>query len=124
MAEQSEARGAWGFRAGMFIGAALGMAAGLLLAPRPGRQTREGLLDQAELLRSKGLTASLQEQVSGLQHNLNDVRDVLREAVAELREVVREAIAEGKRADAEAQEALRREYQESLSKRPADKDKK
>lgn len=102
-----------GFLIGLLVGSAVGAAAGVLLAPRPGREMREQLADQAELVRARRLNA-FDDQISELRGNLDEVRDILREAMAEGREVLREAIEEGKRASARAQEELREQYHERI----------
>lgn len=110
---RGDSKGGPGFLFGLLVGSALGAAAGVLLAPRPGREVREQLADQAELVRARRLNA-FDDQIGELRGNLNEVRDILREAMAEGREVLREAIEEGKRASARAQEELREQYHERV----------
>lgn len=62
-----------GFGTGLLLGAAIGTLAGLLLAPRPGEETRAQMLER---------TAGLRERAE--------------ELAAEARERVREAIEEGR----------------------------
>jgi gas vesicle protein len=107
----SEKGGGRGFLLGMLVGGALGAAAGMLLSPKPDKEMREQLADQAELVRSRRFSA-FDQQVSELRQNLAEVRDIVREAVAEGRDVLREAMEEGKRASARTQEELREQYRE------------
>ena len=65
--------GAPGFGTGLILGAAIGTLAGLLLAPKPGEETRAQMLER---------TAGLREKAE--------------ELAAEAREKVREAIEEGR----------------------------
>ena len=65
--------GGQGFGTGLILGATIGALAGLLLAPRPGEETRAQMLER---------TAGLRERAE--------------ELAAEARERVREAIDEGK----------------------------
>lgn len=112
-----EDKGGPGFLFGLLVGGALGAAAGMLLAPRPGSEVRGQLADQAELVRARRLGA-FDDQLGELRTNLNEVRDIMREAMAEGREVLREAIEEGKRASARAQEELREQYRENIKPEP------
>lgn len=113
MASGSDHGSGGGFMFGLLIGSAIGAAAGMLLAPKPGREVREQLADQAELVRAKRLSA-FDDQISELRSNMGEVRDILREAMAEGRDVLREAVVEGKRASARAQEELKEQYQEHI----------
>lgn len=65
--------GTQGFGTGLLLGAAIGALAGLLLAPKPGEETRAEMLER---------TAGLRERAE--------------ELAAETRERVREAIEEGR----------------------------
>ena len=68
----SEHRGP-GFSTGLILGGIIGALAGLLLAPRPGEETR----------------AQVMERTAGLRHRAEEL-------TAEARERVREAIEEGR----------------------------
>ena len=106
--------GGSGFMFGLLVGSAIGAAAGMLLAPKAGREIREDLTDQAELVRTKRFSA-FDEQLGELRSNMGEVRDILKEAMAEGRDVLREAVTEGKRASAHAQEELKEQYEERVN---------
>jgi gas vesicle protein len=109
----SDKGGGSGFLFGAVIGGLVGAAAGMLLAPRPGKEMRGQLADQAELVRSRRLNA-FDDQISELRQNLTEVRDIVREAMAEGREILKEAMDEGKRASARAQDELKEQYRERV----------
>ncbi|MBI4498579.1 MAG: YtxH domain-containing protein [Chloroflexi bacterium] len=108
-----------GFWSGMVIGGAIGTAVGLLLAPRPGAETREQLLGATGAWRSRAdtlMAQGLDEQMATLRETFEEVREILREAVAEGREVLREAIEEGRQASARTAEELRHRYQQATGR--------
>jgi gas vesicle protein len=69
-----------------FLGAGLGVAAGLLLAPKAGEELREDLADQfeegARRVRAAGKTVSrrAQEFADQVQQNASDAADAVRAA--------------------------------------------
>jgi gas vesicle protein len=73
MARQEEAQTSSGFMPGLLWGLAIGIPVGLLLAPRPGRQTVDMLMDRAEALGDRAGEV------------LEDVQEMLRVASLKLR---------------------------------------
>lgn len=95
------------------IGGIAGLALGLLLAPRPGTETRERLIEQAgDAFTGHGA----RDMSGGLRETAEEVREILLEAVAEGREILREAIQEGRQASARTQEEMHRRYEEQTGK--------
>lgn len=108
-----------GFVTGLLLGTALGAAISILLAPRPGHETREQLLEKGSELKGVAdvFTAQARERVDevvaqakaamgeerqSLSEAINDMREVLREATLEAKEVMKEALDQGKEATAKA----------------------
>lgn len=66
--------GGSGFLPGLLVGAALGAALGLLLAPRPGVETRTAVLERSEELRDR------------VTEWLDEARHIARLTMAQLKE--------------------------------------
>ena len=82
-----------GFFSGLIVGGLLGLSAGLLLAPRPGRETREVV------------NMKLREALARLDR-----------AVQEERDAIEIAIAEGKQAAQETSEKVSEVLSEAMAK--------
>jgi len=100
--------GGGGFLTGLFLGAGIGAAVGLLLAPKSGQETLEELRMKSDEIKAKG--KSLLDEEGGLREVVEEVREILKEAVDEGREVLKEAVEEGKMAAAKASEELQAKF--------------
>ena len=88
-------------------GAVVGTGIGMMLAPRPGDETRERLREGAgDMLAGQSTVGDMVEEV----------REIFREAVSEVKASVRDAIEEGKRESARTQAEMMREYREKVDK--------
>lgn len=69
---------------GLIAGAAIGVAIGLLYAPRPGRETREMIRQKAEDIRcqAEGLREDLKEKAE-------DISDTVKERMKEISHTIR-----------------------------------
>ncbi len=76
-----------------FLGLGIGVAAGVLFAPKSGEETRGYLRSRAD--ESAGY---LRRQAADLKENANDIVDRGRQAVARQQEQLRSAVDAGKRA--------------------------
>ena len=85
--------GGWSFVSGFFLGAVIGGVAGILLAPKPGSETRSELRDQSETWRARAeeLASRMRDQ---LAPTLDEVRERVGPTVEEVRERVRPAVQE------------------------------
>ena len=63
-----------GFGTGLLLGGAVGIIAGLLLAPRPGEETRSQVVERTAGLRQRaeGMTADFRERVKEAVHEALD----------------------------------------------------
>lgn len=102
------------FWPGFFVGGMVGVALGILLAPRPGAETRARLMEQAADAMERGMSGD----ASNLWETFDEVREILREAIAEGREVIREAVAEGRQASARTEDELRHRYGQATGREP------
>ena len=91
----SEARGdaGLGFAVGFLLGGALGASLALLVAPEPGRQTRERLRDVAADVRDKTMAVS-----DELRDKAEDVLKRSREVFEEKKSILSAAVQAGKEA--------------------------
>ena len=73
--------GAGGFSAGVIFGAMLGVAAGLLLAPRSGAETRAAIWEQTQGARERlpETLDTLQDRIEDLQADLARLGDIVRQ---------------------------------------------
>ena len=67
----------WSFTTGLLIGSIVGVVAGVLLAPKPGDQTRAELIEQSETWRTRAeeIAARVRERVGP---TVEDVRERIR----------------------------------------------
>jgi len=79
--------------ANFFLGLGVGVAIGLLFAPKSGEETRQMLRDKAD--EGKDF---LKKQASELRENADDLVDKSREALNRQRDSVNEALAAGRQA--------------------------
>lgn len=70
-----------GFTAGLMFGALVGVAAGLLLAPKSGSETRAALWEQTQGARDRipETLDALQERIEDLQADLTRLGDMVRQ---------------------------------------------
>lgn len=75
--------GSGGFAAGMLFGMIVGGAAGLLLAPKSGAETRATLWEQTQGARERlpDTLDNLQDRLESLQDDLSRLGDIVRERV-------------------------------------------
>ncbi len=101
------------FIGGVLLGAAIGTLTGLVMAPRPGRETRQLLKKSAEALPelAEDLSTSVQLQADRLSESALRNWD-------ETLERLREAIAAGIEASQQEHQALNRENTEPPETRP------
>jgi gas vesicle protein len=102
------------FIGGVLLGAAIGTLTGLVIAPRPGRETRQLLKKSAEALPelAEDLSTSVQLQADRLSESALRNWD-------ETLERLREAIAAGIEASQQERQALNRENTEPPETRPS-----
>jgi gas vesicle protein len=94
---------------GTFVwGLLLGAAAGLLFAPKSGRETRRELTDSAYRLRDQA-----EEKVREVQHTVTDTVEDVRSQFEEGIEAARRAVESGKEAARASREELQRQVRES-----------
>ncbi|MDE3197579.1 MAG: YtxH domain-containing protein [Acidobacteriota bacterium] len=79
--------------ANFFLGLGIGVAVGMLFAPKSGEETRGMLMDKADEGKEY-----LKKQTSGLRDSANDLVDKGREMIGRQRDTLGEAIEAGKRA--------------------------
>lgn len=60
------------FITGLLLGLGIGVAAGLLLAPQSGEETRAQLGEQSVLLRDRGLTDELRNRTEAIRARVSD----------------------------------------------------
>ncbi len=101
-----------GFFRGLLIGGIVGGLAGVLLAPKPGKETMAQLKEQGALWRERS-NMGFEEELSSLKGTVSEMQEVLKEALVEGREVFREVVAEGKVASVRATDDLQRRFQSS-----------
>ena len=101
-----------GFFKGFILGGLVGLSAGLLFAPKSGKETMAELHERSAEFRSRGLQ-KLEEESVALRATIADMREVLNEAVQEGREVLKEAVEEGRDATTQATQDLHGRYNES-----------
>ena len=88
----------WSFTTGFLFGAIVGGIAGILLAPKPGSQTRAELLEQSGALRSRAeeMAASVRERVGpaveSVRERVSPAMESVRERVEPAVESVRERV--------------------------------
>lgn len=70
--------GSYGFTSGLFLGATLGAVAALLLAPKSGREVRDGLYTGAERLKERA-SAKASEIVGRGEAAIENARQAARE---------------------------------------------
>lgn len=92
------------FLVGFLLGALAGAAAALLLAPAPGRETREQLKEKAIELRERAKNLELEAE------RLEELKARAQQLLEEQRERFREAIEEGKIAAARRKEELMAQF--------------
>lgn len=85
--------GGWSFVSGFFLGAVIGGITGILLAPKPGSETRSELQEQSETWRARAeeLSSKIRNQ---LGPTLDEIRERVGPTVEEVRERVRPAVQE------------------------------
>lgn len=93
------------FIAGLVVGGVVGAAVALLLAPQPGRQTREQLLEEPAMLPAAARATMGRLGARG------------RAFLAQLRATMREAIAEGKAEAERTRHELYRRFEEEARAR-------
>lgn len=73
--------GAGGFSAGVIFGAVIGVAAGLLLAPKTGAETRAAIWEQTQGARERlpETLDSLQDRIEDLQADLSRLGEMVRQ---------------------------------------------
>ena len=115
MNEQNSGGGG-GFFQGLLIGGIIGGLMGVLLAPKPGKETREQLKEQGALWRERS-NMGFAEELSTLKETVGEMQEVLKETLEEGREVFREVVAEGKVASVRAADDLQRRFQSAKESR-------
>ena len=89
----------WSFTTGFLIGSIAGAVAGILLAPKPGAQTRAELMEQSEVWRTRAeeLAARVRERVGptveDMRERIGPTVEGVRERVGPAVESVRERVA-------------------------------
>lgn len=84
------------FLAGLVLGALVGAAAMLLLAPRAGKQTRSQIQKQGEKLR-RHAAESMEEVVTEAGDKANQVTDTVQKQVGELQHQAQDMLREGRK---------------------------
>ncbi|HET8910907.1 MAG TPA: YtxH domain-containing protein [Ktedonobacteraceae bacterium] len=67
------------FLSGLLLGLGIGVAAGLLLAPQSGEDTRAQLGEQSVLLRDRGLSDGLRSRTEAIRARVSDAWEQGRE---------------------------------------------
>lgn len=114
MSKQSNSSGFWAFVMGGLIGA----VAGILYAPRSGKETRELLVSEGEELKVKTATTLQKAQESALesfketQRRAEELNQEARERIAQLQKIAQDMAAEQKesleKGVSEAKETLKK----------------
>jgi len=103
------ADGSGRFWGGLLIGSAIGAAAGILLTPRTGKETRRKLIQSGSKL-----TASVQLQADRLTDKLgdqlNEITESAQKTIGDTTERVQEAIAAGQEASRKLSQELKMAY--------------
>ncbi len=103
------ADGSGKFWGGLLIGSAIGAAAGILLTPRTGKETRRKLIQSGSKL-----TASVQLQADRLTDKLgdqlNEITESAQKTIGDTTERVQEAIAAGQEASRKLSQELKMAY--------------
>ena len=98
MAENPQQSGSWcDMLCGLCFGAAIGVALGLLYAPKSGKETRDELLDRFEKLRERA------------DQTAHDIAEMARARFEETRDDLAQAVEVGRTAAAERAAELRRQ---------------
>jgi gas vesicle protein len=114
------------FIAGFLVGALVGAAAALLLAPQSGEQTRTLIRDRSLELgqRADELSAEARRRAEELQAEARErarqVQSQAKERAGQLQDTVKQAVEEGKAAAEEKRQALLSQLEEEQSPEEAE----